>query len=110
MSKTPKALIPDAATLAEFQHIDTGLPVRLVEIAAREAEREYRYAMLALVCGALIALAVIGGFIYLVMQGHGAYAGGLLGAGVLTMIGGFLRARLSPSGDHQPDIGAAPAA
>jgi hypothetical protein len=39
-----------------------------------------------------------GGFVFLVMNGHERPAYALLGAGVLNVIGGFLRARLSNSG------------
>ena len=42
---------------------------------------------------ALILMA--GGFVYLVMNGHEKPAYILLGAGVLNIISGFLRARLS---------------
>jgi hypothetical protein len=50
-----------------------------------------------------------GGFVFLVMNGHERPAYALLGAGVLNIIGGFLRARLSDVGgkshgkNSQPD-------
>jgi hypothetical protein len=47
-----------------------------------------------LVIGGVLALSLVGGFIYLVMNDHGGYAGGLLGAGALGMVAGFRSTRL----------------
>jgi hypothetical protein len=52
------------------------------------------YATLSLLGGLIVAVAVIGGFVYLVVQGYPKAAGGLLGVGVLNMIGGFVRNRV----------------
>jgi hypothetical protein len=50
--------------------------------------------MLGLVIGGLLGLGLIGGFVYLVMQGHGGYATTLLGTGALSMVAGFRVVRL----------------
>jgi len=44
--------------------------------------------------GAILAILVFGGFVYLVIRGHTAAAGSLLGVGVLNMVQGFVRTRL----------------
>jgi hypothetical protein len=62
----------------------------------REPHREFVYAALALVAAALALILVLGGFVYLAMQGHPTEAKTLLGAGVLGLIASFLRARLRP--------------
>lgn len=59
-----------------------------------ENRRDYSYALTALICGAVCFLGVVGAFVYLVMQGHGVSAGALLGAGILGIVGSFIRARL----------------
>jgi hypothetical protein len=58
--------------------------------------RQFLYAALSLGGGILVALALIGGFIYLVMEGHPEAAGSLLGAGALSLVSGFLASRLDP--------------
>jgi hypothetical protein len=60
----------------------------------RELQREFLYAVMALGVAGLALVLVLGGFVYLVMQGHPTAAGSLLGAGVLGLIAGFIRARL----------------
>jgi len=44
-----------------------------------------------------------GGFVFLVMNGHEKPAYVLLGAGVLNVIGGFLRARLTDGNREKSD-------
>ena len=58
---------------------------------------EYRYAMAGLAIAGLGMLSVVGGFIYLVMNGHPQAAGCLLGAGILSLITAFIKTRLSAS-------------
>jgi membrane-bound ClpP family serine protease len=60
----------------------------------RELAREFAYAALALGVAALALVLILGGFVYLVMNAHPTEAKILLGAGVLGLIAGFLRARL----------------
>jgi len=49
---------------------------------------------MALGVAAFALILVLGGFVYLVMQGHSTDAKILRGAGVLGLIAGFIRARL----------------
>jgi len=63
--------------------------------ARKDALRlEYRYAMAGMAFAGLGLVSVIGGFIFLVMFGHPEAAGALLGAGILGLIGAFLKTRL----------------
>jgi predicted membrane protein len=54
----------------------------------------FTYALTGLIIGGVIAVALIAGFIYLVMQGHPAAAGSLLGTGALGMVAAFRATRL----------------
>jgi hypothetical protein len=94
VTERQKALIPAPEQLQPFARIDAKLPAEIVRAAIREAEREYRYALIALICGATSFALVIGAFVYRVETGHGTAAAGLLGAGLLGVIGSFIRARL----------------
>jgi hypothetical protein len=60
----------------------------------RQLHREFAYAAMALGIAALALILVLCGFVYLVMQGHPTEARILLGAGVLGLIAGLVRARL----------------
>lgn len=62
--------------------------------AVRYDRQAFAYAMTGLVIGGLIAIGVIVGFVYLVVNGHPEAAGSLLGASVLGMIAGFRSSRL----------------
>jgi hypothetical protein len=57
-------------------------------------QRGARYANLSLVIAGILGMGLIGGFVYLVMNGHGGYAVTLLGGGALSMVAGFRVARL----------------
>jgi hypothetical protein len=59
-------------------------------------QRQFLYATLSLGGGILVTLALIGGFIYLVMEGHPEAAASLLGTGALGLVAGFLSSRLDP--------------
>ncbi len=65
-----------------------------MQVRNRELRREFVYAAMALGIAALALILVLGGFVYLVMQGHPTEAKILLGAGVLGLIASFVRARL----------------
>jgi cation transporter-like permease len=65
-----------------------------LQVRNRELRREFVYAAMALGIAALALILVLGGFVYLVMQGHPTEAKILLGAGVLGLIASFVRARL----------------
>jgi hypothetical protein len=94
MAKQPVFLIPSPEQLQKFQAIDPALPALIIQVRDREHQREFEYAVRALIVAALGMALVVGGFIFLVMQNRAAAAATLLGAGVLGMIGGFTRARL----------------
>lgn len=88
------SLIPQAEQLVPFAVIDPNLPSEIIKAANNEHQRSYRYAMTSLVAGTVLAVSAIGGFVYLVMQGHPASASALLAVNVLNFIGGFIRNRL----------------
>lgn len=88
------SLIPKAEQLVPFAAIDPNLPLEIIKAADNEYQRSYRYAMTSLVAGTALAVSAIGGFVYLVIQGHPASASALLAVSVLNFIGGFIRNRL----------------
>jgi hypothetical protein len=94
MTKKESFLVPSPEELQRYQTVDPTLPTVLIQVRDRELRREFIYAASALSVAALGLVMVIGGFVYLVMQGHPTAAGSLLGAGVLGLIAGFIRARL----------------
>jgi uncharacterized membrane protein len=94
MAKDQVSLVPSPEQLQKFQEIDPALPATLMQARDRELQREFAYAALALAVAALALILVLGGFVYLVMQGHPTEAKILLGAGVLGLIASFIRARL----------------
>jgi hypothetical protein len=69
------------------------LPALILAEWSYRHRRSFRYAMTSLVIGGLIALSLVGGFIFLVMHGFGYYALGLLGAGAVGMVAGFRSVR-----------------
>jgi hypothetical protein len=91
------ALLPSIEQLTQISR-DLGpkMAELIVQIAARNQRGELLYATLSLLGGLIVAVAVIGGFVYLVVQGYPKAAGGLLSVGVLNMIGGFVRNRVRP--------------
>ena len=96
MAKQQVSLVPSPEQLQRYQAIDPALPVLLFQARDRQLHREFVYAALALGIAALALILVLGGFVYLVIQGHPTEAKILLGAGVLGLIAGFIRARLRP--------------
>jgi hypothetical protein len=94
MAKEQVSLVPSLEQLQRYQAIDPALPATLMQARDRELHREFVYAAMALGVAALALILVLGGFVYLVMQGHPTEAKILLGAGVLGLIAGFIRARL----------------
>jgi hypothetical protein len=94
MAKEQVSLVPSPEQLKQFQAINPELPALLFQARDRELHREFIYAAIALGVAALALILVLGGFVYLVMQGHPTEAKILLGAGVLGLIASFIRARL----------------
>ncbi len=88
------SVVPSPALLEEYKRLSLGLPEQVVAAGQAELEHEFKYAMVSLVFGGLTSLSIIGGFIFLVMQGHPTAAGSLLGAGLLNMVTGFVRNRI----------------
>jgi len=74
-------------------------PVLIVQAIDGQLRREYRYAVGGQIVAGLALILLSGGFVFLVMNGHERPAYALLGAGVLNVIGGFIRARLSDAGE-----------
>ena len=98
MAKNQVSLVPSPEQLEQFRKVDPELPALVMLASERELARDFAYAVIALGVAALALILVLGGFVYLVMQDHPTAAGSLLGAGVLGLIWGFLRARLRPQG------------
>jgi hypothetical protein len=86
-------LSPDV--LQFYKEINESLPVLIVQGIDAQLNREYRYALGGQIVAALALILMAGGFVFLVMNGHEKPAYALLGAGVLNVIGGFVRARLT---------------
>jgi len=78
-----------------YKSVNESLPVLIVQAIDGQLKREYRYALGGQIVAGLALILLAGGFVYLVMYGHERPAYALLGAGVLNIIGGFLRARLN---------------
>jgi hypothetical protein len=94
MAKEQVSLVPSPDLLEQFQRVDSALPALVLQARDSELYREFVYAILALGVAALALILVLGGFVYLVMQGRPTDAKILLGTGVLGLIAGFVRARL----------------
>jgi hypothetical protein len=91
-SKT--AILANPSDLAKFAAIDPTLPVLVLQSSDRQLRREFLYAAMSLGAGLIALLAIVGGFVYLSMNGHPVTSGVLLGAGVLGLVAGIIRSRL----------------
>lgn len=89
-----------------YSEIDPELPAILIKAAVAVNRREFWFAFSQGTYGFLLALGVIGGSIYLAMNGHDWVAGTMLGAGAVGMVTGFQISRLTgtikPSVPGQP--------
>jgi hypothetical protein len=94
MASTKFAVVPSPDQLAKFAAVDPALPARILEAGDRELNREFLYAVLSATYGIIALLSVVGGYIFLTLHGFAHSAAGLLAAGVLSLIGGFVRSRL----------------
>ena len=90
----PTASVPGAEILAAYAKVSPDLPAHVLEEWSLRHRRAFLYAITALVIGGILGVALIGGFVYLVLTGHGGYAAALLGAGAISMVAGFRAARL----------------
>jgi hypothetical protein len=84
-----------------YKGISEALPVLIVQALDAQLRREYRYALGGQVVAGIALILMAGGFVFLVMNGHERPAYFLLGAGVLNIIGGFLRARLNNADERK---------
>jgi membrane-bound ClpP family serine protease len=70
------------------------LPALVIKEWSHRHQRACLYALVALSIGGLLALALIAGFVYLIMNNHDTSAGVLLGSGAVSLVMGFLVTRL----------------
>jgi small-conductance mechanosensitive channel len=77
-----------------FQPVDPTLPALVLQARDDKLHPEFTYAAIALGVAAVALILVLGGFVYLVMQGRQTEARILLGAGVLGLVASFVRAGL----------------
>ena len=88
------ASIPSVELLKEYGVVSPDLPALVLKEWGYRHWRAFWYALVATIAGALLALRLVLGFIYLVMIGHSKAAGILLGGGALSMVAGFRASRL----------------
>lgn len=88
------SLVLNPSQLAEYALVSPELPALVIKARNAELRRQFIYAVLSLSAGIAALLSLIGGYIYLVMQGHPHAALGLLAGGVLGL--GYMS--IQPSG------------
>jgi hypothetical protein len=93
--KSQISVVLNPQQLQLYSEIDPALPTILVKAALAVNRQEYWFAMTQGTYGFLLALAVIGGAVYLAMNGHDWVAGTMLGAGAVGMVTGFQISRLT---------------
>lgn len=93
-TKNRIAVVPNAAELAKYAAINPELPALMLTSRDNQLKREFRYASMSLAAGVIALVATIGGYVYLSINGHAVTSGILLGAGVLSLVGGLYRSRL----------------
>ncbi len=101
MRQEQSGIVLNPEILQLYKGINEALPALIVQAVDAQLKREYRYALGGQIVAGLALLLMAGGSVFLVMNGHEKPAYVLLGAGVLNVIGGFLRARLSSGGRKQ---------
>jgi hypothetical protein len=88
-----KPLLPDAQAISRLAAVGVTPDVAMMAIRA-EHDRSLTYALRLGLLGAACFLALIVGYVYLVIQGHPHAAGWLLGTGALAIVGQLIAARL----------------
>jgi hypothetical protein len=88
------AVLANTSDLAEFAALDPKLPALVLQSMDQQLKREFFYAAMSLGAGLIALLAIVGGYVYLSMNGHPVTSGVLLGAGVLGLITAIIRLRL----------------
>jgi hypothetical protein len=58
------SLIPFPQQLAAYKEVDARLPVMIIELADRDAQRDFWYALAGMGSATLLFLAVMGAFVY----------------------------------------------
>jgi len=87
------ALLPSPDVIADL--IRSGMtPETIVLVINEDKKRKMTYALVSSVMGGVCFLAVVAGFIFLVVHGFYKSAAGLLATGVLAIIKQMLTARL----------------
>ncbi len=92
---TPPAVVPNPELLEAYGRVSPDLPALVVKEWGHRHRRSFIYATTSLVGGILVACGLIGGFVYLTIEGHATDERLLLGSGVLGIIGSFLAARFN---------------
>lgn len=90
----PPGNVPSPELLDQYAYISPEMPGLVMAEWSHRHRRAFLYALVSLLIGGLLALSLVGGFIFLVMNGRGGYAVTLLGAGALSMVAGFRSTRL----------------
>jgi hypothetical protein len=93
--KSQISVVLNPQQLELYSAIDPALPAILVKAALVVNNQDYWFAMTQGAFGFILALAIIGGSIYLAMHGHDWVAGTLLGTGAIGMVTGFQISRLT---------------
>lgn len=101
MAPRSVAVVLNPQQLQEYANVDPTLPALITQAGMESQRQKFVYATVALSFGFLLALAVVGGFVYLVMHGHPKSAATLIGAGVLGLVTGFQTVRLGGSAEHE---------
>jgi hypothetical protein len=94
-AKPPSTVVPSRELLDLYAEIHPNLAFDVMDAWNQSHRRAFWYAFVSTLIGGLIALSLVGGFIYLMMNGHSKAAGILLGAGALGMVAGFRSTRLN---------------
>jgi hypothetical protein len=80
-----------------YYDVSPDLPALIVLQWGYRHKRAFWFAWTGQVIGGLLAGSLIGGYIYLVMQGHPKSAGLLLGGGAVSLVTAFITVRLDKS-------------
>lgn len=101
MARKSAAVVLNPQQLQEYANVDPSLPALITQAGMESQRQKFIYATVALSFGFLLALSVVGGFVYLAMHDHPKSAAALIGAGVLGLVTGFQTVRLGGSAEHE---------
>ena len=94
MASSQISVVLSPEQLAKFAEVSPDLPALVVKARGDELHGEFMYAVIRSTYGIIALPTIVGGYVYLVVHGFPRSAAGLLATGVLSLIGGFVRARL----------------